>query len=220
MTSANGLEQRPGRRVRRGPRQLPKVAQDPACGPTLADLQMLQLLRAESVGRHQLKGKAPAGIRDGPHQRKAVLHLQGRRDGFRRTRSAHEHRQILRRLPVLAQPPLRHGPTQKGGGRLNLDLAGAPARLVRQDPRQCLQQLLCVLRRRYRSHGSEHVFHVVPLDPMPGRRLDLATDQLVLPESSDQLFPVPRSKHRRHSPVPGSTGVGCLRTAACTRLSL
>ena len=33
MTSANGLEQRPGRPVLRGPRQLPKVAQNPACGP-------------------------------------------------------------------------------------------------------------------------------------------------------------------------------------------
>jgi hypothetical protein len=47
--------------------------------------------------------------RDGPHQRKDVLHLQRRRDGFRCTRSPHEHRQVLRRLPVLTQPRLRHG---------------------------------------------------------------------------------------------------------------
>ncbi len=38
---------------------------------------------------------------------------------------------------------------------------------------------------------------------MPGRRLDLATDQLVLPEGSDQPFPVPRGQHCRHSPMPG-----------------
>ena len=154
------------------------------------------------------------------HQPKDVLHLQGRRDRFRRTRSPHEHRQILRRLPVLAQPPLRHGPTQQGGSRRNLDLAGAPARLVRPDPGQCRQELLGVLWWGYHSHGTEHVVHVVPEDPMPGRRLDLATDQLVLPESSDQLIPVPRGMHRRHSPVPGPAGVNCLRTAACSGLPL
>ena len=56
---------------------------------------------------------------------------------------------------------------------------------------------------------------------MPGRRLDLATDQLVLPESSDQLFPVPRGKHCRHSPVPGSACMACLQTATCcTQLRL
>jgi hypothetical protein len=58
------------------------------------------------------------------------------------------------------------------------------------------------------------VVHVVPVDPMPCRGLDLATDQLVLPESSNQLFLVRRGKHRRHSPVPGPTWVACLRTAA------
>ena len=47
----------------------------------------------------------------------------------------------------------------------------------------------------------------------------LAADQLVLPESSDQLFPVPRGKHRRHSPVPGPAVVADLQTAACTRIT-
>jgi hypothetical protein len=60
--------------------------------PALADLQMLELLWAEPIGRHQLKGKAPAGIRDGPHQSKDVLDFQRSRDDFRSTGSPHEHR--------------------------------------------------------------------------------------------------------------------------------
>lgn len=118
----------------------------------LRDLLMLELLWAQSIGRHQLKGKK-------------VLNLQGCRDRLGGTRSPHEHRQVLRRLPVLTKPPLRHSPTQQGGGRLNLDLAGAPARLVRPDPSQGLQQLLGVLRRDRHIHGTEHVVHVVPADP-------------------------------------------------------
>lgn len=254
MTAANGLEQRSGRRVLRGPSQLPKVAQNPARGPPWRKRHPARHPRTSgcrppagsarcgpsprpppraagrgSRGRgghsHGGRGRAPAS-RPWPRthavapSNKDVLHLQGRRDRFRRSRSPHEHRQILRRLPVLAQSPLRHGPTRQSGGRLTLDLAGAPARLVRPDPSQGLQRLLGVPRWGNRSHGTEQVVHVVPVDPMPGRGLDLATDQLVLPESSDQLVPVPRGKHRRHSPVPGPAGVSCPRTAARTRLSL
>ncbi len=38
------------------------------------------------------------------------------------------------------------------------------------------------------------MLHVVAVHPVPGRRLDLAADQLVLQKGSDQLFPIPGGK--------------------------
>lgn len=74
-----------------------------------------------------------------------------------------------------------------------------PPRLVRPNPRQRGKERLGALRRGRHGHGTEHVVHVVPVDPMPGGRLDLATDALVLPDSSDPLFPVPRGRGRRNA---------------------
>lgn len=63
---------------------------------------MLQFLRAQSVGRHQLEAKAPARIRECIHQSQDVLHLQGCGDGLWGPGAPHIGRKILRWIPFLA----------------------------------------------------------------------------------------------------------------------
>ncbi|MEA5473578.1 hypothetical protein VB716_05015 [Synechococcus sp. CCY9201] len=64
-----------------------------------------------------------------------------------------------------------------------------------------------VLRRGPHSDGTEQVVPVVPGDPVPGGRLDRATDQLVLPEGCNQRIPVPRSRERRTTSMPGAAAL-------------
>jgi len=70
-------------------------------------------------------------------------------------------------------------------------------------------------RRRRHCHGTEHVVHVVPVDPVPGGRLDLATDQLVLPEGCNQGIPVTRSVERRTTSMPGAAALARCRSVHC-----
>jgi hypothetical protein len=69
----------------------------------------------------------------------------------------------------------------------------------------------------FRARLSDQI-HEEWINAVLQNRPDLSRAQLERTRSLDQLFPVPRSKRRRHSPVPGATWVACLRTAACTDL--
>jgi hypothetical protein len=150
----------------------------------------VQFFRAQSVGRHQLEAKAPARIRQCIHQSQDVRHLQGCGDGLWGPGAPHIGRKILRGVLFLAQPLLLTGPAQLGSGALHLVLAGAASRFVRPDLCQALEQLFRVLRWSGHRHGSQHVLHVVPIDPFPGRALDLPAEQLVVTKGFDQLGPV------------------------------
>ena len=221
MTAANGLEQRSGRRVRRGPRQLPKVAQDPACGPPWRNRVPRpppwaagRLSRGRGghshAGRSRGRASRPwppthavAPSRSVDSSSSGVAHVAPTQSqaasaaapglgsvprGANRLPSRHR---ATAATPLVgscrgrrpSHPCTRADP----GGSADV---GAPPGGVRRPP--------SAERQSASGHPGWLVVHVVPLDPMPGRGLDLATDQLVLPESRDQLVPVPRRKHRRH----------------------